>query len=370
MSKVTKLCSLFVIYKSMEHLYKYIQGKSHQFLKDIGNCKISVSLKVDGTPLQVVFDESHKPEFHSKGSSMSKPGPKLTSVDLMMNPAFWNQVEYLKHKLNSSNGILDHTSIVNLEIIVENTHHLVQYSYKPNGNMYFLNAYSSNSGIIDQKFYNEMAKALGVETVPSVSCNNGVMKRLCDFAMQQGDYKATKLDDESWSKQINKIIGSNLIKGNAEGVVITIEDGCQLNGTQIKIDSPGFMSEFADRKSTKMTPEEEKEISSVMDSALTLMKPKENDIKKYSNDPLENLILNFNATIASDKKSLESFASVCNSTDKARHNAVIEAVPEKYKKLANDPDWFTGLQNFVWLFRKQRKGLLKDTTDYVLKMKG
>ena len=354
----------------MEHLYKYLQGKDHKFISDLGKCQVSVSLKVDGTPLQVVFDEDHRPEFHSKGSSMSKPGPKLTSVDLMMNPAFWNQVEYLKPKLKNAGGVLEHTSIVNLEIIVENTHHLVQYSYKPKGNMYFLNAYSTNSGIIDKRFYSEMAKVLGVETVPSVSCNAGVMKKLCEFAMSQGDYKKTKLDDESWGKQINKIIGSNLVKGAAEGIVITIEDGCQMKGTQLKIDSPGFMTEFAERKSSKMTPEEEKEITSVMDVALKQMKPRESEIKKYSNDPLENLILNYNATIACDTQTMKPFIDACNSTDKSRNNAVIEAVPEKYKKLADNPDWFTGLQNFVWLFRKKRKGLLKDTSLYVEKMQG
>ena len=338
----------------MEHLYKYLQSHKEEDLLDCNS--IEVSLKVDGTPLQMeITDNTGKNvKFHSRGSDMTKPGPELTSLDLFMNPAFFNQVNTLRKAIEEedASSVIQYANLLNFEIIIDNDHHIIHYK-SPLGNMYLLNGTTKNDKPIGPVGLRLISSKLGVTNIPCRIFNGSdTMKKLVDFS------KETSLDDNTWRNRLEGIIGKGLVDEEMEGIVIMISGG-KKDGSMLKIDSPKFVNTFNERKDTKMSEDDEKEIKSILDLAISLIDEKALD--KWSNDPLENMILNFNKTIASSQESLKKFVDKCQGSSKSRKNAVKDAIPDKYK--TNGDDWVLGLQNFIWLFRKQRKGLLKNANE-------
>lgn len=342
----------------MEHLYKYLQNHNES---DLLNCSsIEVSLKVDGTPLQMeVVDKSgEKVRFNTRGNDMTKPGPELTSLDLFMNPAFYNQVNYLRDIIRETDtrSVLQYVGLLNFEIIVDNDHHIIHYK-SPSGNMFLLNGTTRAGKAIGPVGMKLISMKLGVANIPCKSlCKSDkgreTFKELIDLS------KETSLDDNTWRDRLSKIVGRDLVEEEMEGIVIRISGGPK-DGTMLKIDSPKFVNTFNERKDTKMSEEDEKEIKSILDLAISLID--KTVLDKYSNNPLENMISNFNKSIASSQISLKKFVDKCKNSSKSRKNAVKDAIPEKYKN--NGDDWIIGLQNFIWLFRKQRKGLLKNANE-------
>ena len=338
----------------MEHLYKYLQ--SHDEKELLGCDSVRVSLKVDGTPLQmeVVDDTGRNVKFHSRGNDMTKPGPELTSLDLFMNPAFYNQVKMLEASVENGevNMFLQYIELLNFEIIINNDHHIIHYE-SPSGNMYLLNGTTKRGRYISDTGLKAVADKLGVANVPYKNFNGtDTLKKLIDFS------KESSLDDKTWRNKLESIVGKDLVDEEMEGIVIKISGG-KKDEAMFKIDSPKFVNTFNERKNTKMSEEDESEIKSILDLAISLID--KNNLDKWSNDPLENMIINFNKTIASNQVSLKKFTDKCKSSSKSRKNALKDAIPDKYK--SNGDDWIIGLQNFIWLFRKQRKGLLKDANE-------
>lgn len=354
----------------MEHLYKHLENKSREdylrFIAKAGKANsIEVSLKIDGTPLQMSVDDilDNKFSFHSKGSSLQKKGPLITSLDLFMNPAFYEQVQSLK-EVSKNNKILSYVHLLDFEIVVPNEHHIIQYDNNPEGHMYLLAATSTNDKFIDSEVLKAIAKSLKVDIVPSKTISfDKEFKKLCNFAFSYQDYKDDmKIDDGKYIEFMQEFLGKDFISGDCiEGIVITFHGG-DLDGQQFKIDSPKFVGEMSKRKETKMSYEEENEIKSILDLALQIVD--KSQLSKWSNDPLENMIINFDKSLGNDPTKLKQFADKCNASDKSRKNANPKAIPERYKDKASNQDWVIGLQNFIWLFRKQRKGLLKNANEY------
>jgi len=342
----------------MEHLHKYLQSHGDS---ELLNCSsIEVSLKVDGTPLQleVIGNTGKKVKFHTRGNDMTKPGPDLSSLDMFMNPAFYKQVNYLRGIIEDGDAspVLQYVGLLNFEIIVDNDHHIIHYK-SPNGNMFLLNGTTKAGKAIGPVGLKLISMKLGVANIPCKSLcradkGREIFKELIDLS------KETSLDDKTWRDRLSKIVGRDLVEEEMEGIVIRVSGGPK-DGTMLKIDSPKFVNTFNERKNTKMSEEDESEIKSILDLAISLIDKKALD--KWSNDPLENMIVNFNKTIASNQASLEKFANKCKSSSKSRKNAIKDALPAKYK--SNGEDWVVGLQNFIWLFRKQRKGILKDANE-------
>ena len=366
-----KLLLSFLILIYMEHLHKYLENKSREdFLAKAGKANsIEVSLKIDGTPLQMYVEDilNNEVSFHSKGSSMLKAGPSLTSLDLFMNPAFYDQVQVLRER-SKNNNLLSYVHLLDFEIVVPNDHHIIQYANKPRGNMFLLAGTTTNDKFIDKSILCKIAKTLGVETVPTKTIKAGILKSLCDFAIKHKDYKDESDAEASYVNAMQNSLGKDFIPNSSiEGIVITLH-GNELDGLQLKVDSPKFVREMASRKKSKLSKEEEDDIKSILDTAMNLID--KTKLSKWSNDPLENMIINFNKSLADDQDKLREFSSKCESSDKTRKNAKSEAIPEKYRDRASDKDWVIGLQNFVWLFRKQRKGILKDANGYAKAIAG
>ena len=347
----------------MDHYYEYaLKHSTHEF----DDCKsVIVSLKVDGTPLQMETD-GDSVKFHSRGSSMTKPGPDITSVDLFMNPAFYPQVEFLKKAAEGQAEMyLQYVHLFNFEVIVENKHHIIQYDQKPSGNMFLLSATTKNDSLMTQKMLPQIAKSLGVESIPFVELENrdGLMEKIWQFSKNTRFY-----DNSGYIEDLDKKLGcKTLCREHMEGIVLKINGG-RHDGMMLKIDSPEFKNEFSQRKDKKMTDRESSNISSVLECAKKHIDMSK--LSKWSNDPLENLIVNFEKTIASDPSALQDFVNACK---KAKPNLLpptAAAIPQQYQSKSSDQAWLTGLHHFVWLFRKERKGLLSGATPIVKKIRG
>lgn len=353
----------------MEHFYNYLQKKGKDnLIKDLSNTSLKISEKIDGTPLQVV-NEDEKFSFHSKGKDMNTPGPLLTSLDLVMNPAFYKQCEYLKKAISKCVSEMQIIKILNIEIVVDNTHHIVQYGDKPENNMYILSGSTIYGHSLSQKALEGLSKRLNVSVAPYVYFDKCPIESIIDFVESYGDPKSPNYNDIKFKNKLNDILykgdGKNFInQENIEGVVLEFGTGLTL-----KIDSPYFLNTFKDNKEKKMSDDEENEINNLLNKALSLIDKKK--LSKKSNDQLENLILNFNATIASSRESLLDFMKACNATKKSRNIGIIDAIPKKYHDQLNlmkddvRKIWFISFINFAWLFRKKRKGLLSGANEIV-----
>ena len=349
----------------MDHLDKYFNNKNDQeigeFISDI--VSLTVSEKIDGTPLQMVTEGSpEKVSFHSKSSDMKKPGPLLTSIDLFMNPAFWDQVEMLKSQASNyaNKMFLKYLKVLNFEIVVENKHHIVQYDNKPEGSMFLLNAVTTEGGFVKQELLESIGKALGVEAIFSSQVKSAALRDLIEFSRKN----PKSYSDDGFKAGLSKIVGNKItsLHRDIEGIVIRINGG-KHDGLMLKIDSKMFKETMEDRKNTKLTSGQEAGISEILKSAK--MNIEKDKLNKWSNDPLENMIINYEKSLACDKNRLTSFIEKCKSSEMAMNKANPSAIPEKYKGKAGDPDWILGLENFIWLFRKHRKGVLKDANEYV-----
>lgn len=351
----------------MEHFYNYLQKK-----KTI-DCQgpVKITEKIDGTPLQIVNNDG-KFEFHSKGQTMDKPGPLITSLDLYMNPAFYERCKYLKNVLSANSAAMSMCKIINLEIVVENKHHIVQYDSMPKNNMYVLSGTSLNDRQLSQNALTGIAKTLGLEVLPCVILEGReLINQLVDFVKGYGDPKNPKYDDIKFKNKLGQILskgkGEDFITktSNVEGIVLEFND---VKPLYLKIDSPYFLNTFKENKDKTLGDKDENSILELVKAAKNLINI--DSVKKYSNDPLENLILNFNKTIGSDRKSLLVFAQHCHNCTKSKKDAIVNAIPDKYKPKKFSDDWYLGFQNFAWLFRKNRSGLLKDVNEIVDKIKG
>ena len=357
----------------MDHMYDYLLKKGDKASAFLENAEVTITLKVDGTPMQMSVD-GERCKFYKKGTDPKKPGKELTPMDLYTNVAFAKPKAYLESVVQSLEG-KNLPSLMNFEIIRENEHHLVQYKRYPKENLCLLSAFNNDNKLSQDEIV-KLSQRLGVDTVPVIFIGKLGKKAMMlkKYVIDNCNPNSPVVDKVSFKDHIFKIIGVpvntdhflfDTHNGAIEGFVFDFknEDGSFVT---LKVDDPYFCNTLRDNKKKEMPIQDKQSILNLV--KLITREINKGELCKMSDDLLTNLIENFDHQFGSNRDVLKRIAMAARNSGKVNLACDVSAIPEKWRSKMRDKDYADALRTFTWLFMKKRTGMLSDVNDYVEQM--
>lgn len=347
----------------MKHFFDYINSSKFD-LDKLSRTNVLVTLKIDGTALQLCFD-SDKATFHKRSNDVSEKGPQISRIDAFNNPAYYDTMKYLNPIIKDNVGKFNGIKILNSEIIIDSNPHLIQYNQKPKGNLCLLGGISSNGKSIDPKMIDEYATILGVESVPVFFKGKlgDKMNQILDYVKNYCD-PHNPIVRENFKNDIISILGNNsdslmldTKNGYIEGFVFDFSDGD--SHTLLKIDDPSFVIDFKKMKDKEMSDSEKSKMDEVLNDIFNYFQSKGLVFKKQSNDIFENLLKNFDIFCSKDSSFIDYLyneGKSCKMGEFLIYSNDVSILPKRYANKKNDDKFFFSLRVFTWIFGKKRKG--------------
>ena len=252
---------------------KYL--KKPDYVKELFNKKVTVSLKIDGSAFQIFYNKDEdKIEYHKRGGSSSKLGPIIDEYTQL----------FTKH-LNDAIDFFDNKK----EILKENKFYAIEIF----NNMYvLLNVIDNNDKVLTN--VDSIAKRLDIESLPILLDNKTLSKESQEDLISMCTLKEDTTN-ETFILLIKKIFGSGdyekFLKGDEiEGIVLTwiIDD----KPVQYKIINPAFKTRHEKEQKDKLK-EAEKDTEQ-LNKLIKLLYDRLSDVAKYRDDNwIKNLDLNF-----------------------------------------------------------------------------
>ena len=199
--------------------------KTPEYIKELLNTSVQISLKVDGEAFQIGYDkEKDEVTFHKRSGSSKKLGPIIDEYTQLFRKNINDAIKTFEEKK---------------DIIKQNKFYAIEMF---NGNYILLTVIDNNDNIIeDEQTINKIANQLGIDSVPIMF--NGILSN----TQQEDIMKLITLDEtttnEVFQQQLINIFGkgdyNKFLKGpEVEGIVLTwnVESGLE----QMKIINPAF----------------------------------------------------------------------------------------------------------------------------------
>lgn len=347
----------------MEHFYKYITSKKFD-LDKMSKSTVTVTLKVDGTPFQIVF-QNDTFSFRKRSKDEKTEGEEITRMDAFTNPAYFPIMKQiapiLKNDISKFNGV----HILNTEILVDNEYHVIQYNQKPKGNLCVLNGQTINNKSISSKMIQTYANVLGVESVPVIFSGvlDNRLKTIVDFVKKYCDPHNPKETGKKFKDEIQNLLGVSIDSvlmdtrdGNVEGFVFDFEmDGSH---TLLKIDDPSFVNHGIEARNQGMSDEDANKMETVLKEIYDFFSKNKFPFKKVEISDFEGILNNFEIARNQDStlaQFLYEKGKSCILSDMLFSNEV-GMLPKKFQKYKDDEKFLYALRIFVWLFGKKQSG--------------
>jgi hypothetical protein len=357
----------------MDHLFDRIASDEEEIRNLMQTAQCRITLKLDGTPMQLVR-ENGKTRFCKKGES--GPGKSLSRLDIFLNPAYYEPLSVLHKNGKKAADILEYVHIVNFEVLVPNTHHVIHYNTYPKGHMCLLNIETTSNGRGNMEFCRELARRLGADTVPVIF--EGVIGDKTDEIIElvkahcdphnpvdsDTPFTAT-FTDKFGQEGPSSIPLLDTESGEAEGFVLTFltKEG----GKSYKIDTPYFIENFRKSKEERVDPSTARDIAAVVDAFISAVRDNGYTFTPMHGDQFENLIMNFRATFGGNRSLIDALAVQC-SRKGILQDCSAQMAPSEYR---GDRNMLTVFRTFCWLFSKKRKSEgMKGLNKYVGQMTG
>lgn len=349
----------------MQHFFDFINSSKFNE-QELSDSNVVVSLKVDGTSLQIVFDNDNI-TFHKRGKDDITPGPKLTQIDAFTNHEYFTAMKSIFPDLKQNKEKFQGVKMLCTEILSEGTQHFVHYSELPPKGICLLTATSVNDKTIKDSLIEKYAQMLGVVSVPIIF--NGQLKEkfhsLKDYIIKHCDYHNPN-DSGNFKSDILNILGVNenelnsslfkTEKNEIEGFVFnfSLSDGSH---TMLKVDSPAFMKYIAETNKN----EKDDNLESIAKKIISRVKKMKFD--KFSNNHFENLLKNFEMCLKTDKGFID-FMFGCSEEARPTLDGLLDAtskelsiLPAKFQRLFQQNEKsFLAFRMFIWAFGKKKTG--------------
>lgn len=356
----------------MKHFFDYINSNKFS-LENISEAHVTVTLKIDGTALQLCFDKDKKVSFHKRSSDVTKEGPVIQRMDAFNNPAYFDAMNSLRKPLSTNNDKFNGVKILNTEILLDSNPHIISYSKKPKGGLCVLGGVTVNGGSIDHQMIDEYARILGVESVPvffNGTLGESVANKIVEYVNTHCDPKNPH-EVPSFKEDIMRILGcenlsSDLLdteNGYIEGFVFDFLIGDE--HLLLKIVCPSFVLDFKKNKEKEDNETIKKETESVLERIKEYIDSNKIRFKKYGNDVFENLLMNFIKTDQGFKDCLYEEGHRCKLCERLIYSKNPNVLPLKFRRdIGKDDRILYSLRMFTWLFGKKNNGenfpVLKD----------
>lgn len=356
----------------MKHFFDYINSNKFS-LENISEAHVTVTLKIDGTALQLCFDKDKKVSFHKRSSDVTKEGPVIQRMDAFNNPAYFDAMNSLRKPLSTNNDKFNGVKILNTEILLVSNPHIISYSKKPKGGLCVLGGVTVNGGSIDHQMIDEYARILGVESVPvffNGTLGESVANKIVEYVNRHCDPKNPH-EVPSFKEDIMRILGNENLSsdlldtenGYIEGFVFDFHIGDE--HLLLKIDCPSFVLDFKKNKEKEDNETIKKETESVLERIKEYIDSNKIRFKKYSNDVFENLLMNFIKTDQGFKDCLYEEGHRCKLCERLIYSKNPNVLPLKFRRdIGKDDRVLFSLRMFTWLFGKKNNGenfpVLKD----------
>lgn len=346
----------------MEHFYKRVTSDDFDQQK-FAEASVNVTLKVDGTPMQIFFEGSEF-KFCKRPKDEKSQGEQITRMEAFTNPAFYpimkSLTPFLKDNIDRFNGV----KIINTEILVDNTHHFVQYKTKPKGNLCVLNGFTTNDKAINTKMLKAYADILNVEAVPVIF--SGVlgekMNKLVEYVKKYCDPHNPSSSGNSLKDDIFQILGASSDSplfdtqdGNVEGFVFDFNFGEEHK--LYKVDDPTFVQHGIDGRAEGMSDEDRNKMNAAIRNIYKRMRNGQIHFNKTASDDFEGILRNF-AQMCSDDTGIVSYiydqGQSCILSDML-YSKDASMLPKNFRKFQNDTKTLYALRIFVWIFSKVDK---------------
>lgn len=350
----------------MKHFFEQISsGKFDEGKYQSSN--VVVTLKIDGTHFQIVF-ENGKASFHKRSEDSQSVGADLTQVDAFTNSEYYPVMKYILPILKENDGKLSGVKILNFEILSDNGDHFVKYNQKPDNDLCILNAFSDNDKPIKQSLLEQYAKVLGTGVVPVLYSGplNDKLSSVVEFVKKNCDpHNPGNISSADFKNELFGILGISDDKSPLldtqddaiEGIVLTFSTS---DGQEVyKIDSPDFIRYVM--KNQKEEEGDDKKIEGVLNQVYSYLSKNSDVLKKYKNDIFRNILCNLDELIQKDKQCLDflyNCAKKCEPCVGNMFNAInkdISIFPKEFRQYKNDDKFFYSFRLLIWLIGKERK---------------
>ena len=249
---------------------KYL--KKPDYVKELFNKKVTVSLKIDGSAFQIFYNKDEdKIEYHKRGGSSSKLGPIIDEYTQLFTKHLNDAIDFFNNKK---------------DLLKENKFYAIEIF---NGMYILLTVIDNNDNIITE--VSDIARKLNIESLPILF--NGKLKFNNDIISLLTLDENTS--NEDFISAIKGIFGDGdyekFLKGDeVEGIVLTwVENGKPL---QYKIINPAFKAKHEKEQKDKLK-EAEKDTEQ-LNKLIKLLYDRLSDVAKYRDDNwIKNLDLNF-----------------------------------------------------------------------------
>lgn len=269
--------------------------KKPEYVNNLLDKKMSISLKVDGQAFQIGYDKNtDEVTYHKRGGSSKKLGPILTEYEQLFRKSVNDAIELFNTKK---------------EELKKNKFYAIEMF---NDSYILLTVIDNNDNIIeDQATLDKIAKSLNIDSVPILF--NGILNKEQKEAIVALMSLDENTSNDEFKKYLTNMFGTGdytkFLKGSeVEGIVLTWNN--EGNIEQQKIINPAFKTrhqkEIDDNK--KKAEEERDILNNIYETLYNKLKPV---AKKLSDKWVENLDLNLNVVL-SDKEAFDEILKAVN----------------------------------------------------------
>lgn len=208
----------------MEHLIdKYL--KKPEYIKELFNKKVSISLKVDGSAFQISYDRGQdKVTYHKRGGSSKSLGPIIDEYTQLMRKNINDAIEYFDNKKD----ILKEYKFYAIEMF--------------NDSYILLTVIDNDNNIIDNVTrLKEISKSLNIDYVPILF--NGKLNKEQIESLLSMMTLGSETSNDTYKEYLTNIFGNGeyqkFLNGDeVEGIVLTWNTDNKIE--QYKIINPAF----------------------------------------------------------------------------------------------------------------------------------
>lgn len=369
----------------MQHFFDYISNHDTDSLSDI---PVTVTLKVDGTHLQMVFDESGKYKFYKRPSNdihPASPKQELSDTDVFLIPSYYKPCMFLKNI--DFNKIPQPVSILNFEILVPDDFMKIKYMEYPENGLCLLNAVDKDGNYVRQDIVRSLASSLGIISVPVIfegKLNDKSVKNIFEWVRKYDSKESGFKNCKDFARQIIGFFGKKAT--DTSSPLLRTEDGLSVEGfvfcfsypdgknLTLKIDDPLFTKDkihSSAKENKKGNQDKLVSLERIFDDTI-----KENGFvfNKNGNSLLERLCNNFMDTLGNNMQLCRYIASKCRRYGFKDDKCTLELIKgyndgKIYDEAVNDSSFRLALRNFVWLFMKERNEPVNLLNGYVQQIK-
>ena len=369
----------------MQHFFDYISNHDTDSLTDI---PVTVTLKVDGTHLQMVLDEFGKFRFYKRPSNdihQASPKQELSDIDVFLIPNYYKPCTFLENIDFSK--IPQSVRIMNFEILIPDDFMKIKYMEYPENGLCLLNAVNKSGNYIRHDVVRSLASSLGVVPVPVIftgKLNDRSVKDIFEWVRKYDSRESGFKSCKDFTRRVIDFFGKKAV--DTSSPLLRTEDGLSAEGfvfcfsypdgknLSLKLDDPLFTKDkirSSAKESGKGHQNNLVSLERIFDEAI-----RENGFRfnKNGNSLLERLCNNFMDTLGDNMQLCRYIASKCCKYGFKDDECTLELIKgydgrRIYDEAVNDSSFRLVLRNFVWLFMKERNEPVNLLNGYVRQMK-